>query len=101
MGRVMDLPYAYVDSLAKMIPNELNITIDRALQINPELRKMYETDEQVKELDQHEQTFGGASQAYLHACRRGGDLFQTGGRTGAFVQGSGWFHYHPVYHDYH
>lgn len=50
VGRVMDLPYAYVDSLAKMIPNELNITIDRALQINPELRKMYETDEQVKEL---------------------------------------------------
>lgn len=50
VGRVMDLPYAYVDSLAKMIPNELNITIDRALQINPELRKLYETDEQVKEL---------------------------------------------------
>ena len=50
VGRVMDLPYAYVDSLAKMIPNELNITIDRALQINPELRKMYETDGQVKEL---------------------------------------------------
>ncbi len=53
VGRVMDLPYAYVDSLAKMIPripNELNITIDRALQINPELRKMYETDAQVKEL---------------------------------------------------
>ena len=36
VGRVMDLPYAYVDSLAKMIPNELNITIDRALQINAE-----------------------------------------------------------------
>ena len=53
VGRVMDLPYAYVDSLAKMIPripNALNITIDQALQINPELRKMYETDEQVKEL---------------------------------------------------
>ena len=50
VGRVMDLPYAYVDSLAKLIPNELNITIDRALQINPELRRMYETDGQVKEL---------------------------------------------------
>ena len=50
VGRVMYLPYAYVDSLAKMIPNELNITIDRALQINPELRKLYETDEQVKNL---------------------------------------------------
>ena len=50
MGRVMDLPYAYVDSLAKMIPNELNITIDKALQMNPDMRKLYETDEQVKEL---------------------------------------------------
>lgn len=50
VGRVMDLPYAYVDSLAKMIPNELNITIDKALQMNPELRKLYEGDEQVKEL---------------------------------------------------
>lgn len=50
VGRAMDLPYAYVDSIAKMIPNELNITIERALQINPELRRMYEQDEQVKQL---------------------------------------------------
>ena len=50
VGRVMDLPYAYVDSLAKMIPNELNITIDKALQMNPDMRKLYESDEQVKEL---------------------------------------------------
>lgn len=50
VGRVMDLPYAYVDSLAKMIPNELNITIERALKINPDLRKLYETDAQVKHL---------------------------------------------------
>ena len=40
----------FVDSIAKMIPNELNITIDRALQINPELRKLYEGDMQVHEL---------------------------------------------------
>ena len=50
VGRVMDLPYAFVDSIAKMIPNELNITIDRALQANPELRKLYEGDMQVHEL---------------------------------------------------
>ena len=50
VGRVMDLPYAYVDSIAKLVPNELNITIDRALSVNPELRKMYEQDEQVKNL---------------------------------------------------
>lgn len=48
VGRVMDLPYAFVDSIAKMIPQELNITIDKALQMNPELRKTYENDSQVK-----------------------------------------------------
>lgn len=48
VGRVMDLPYAFVDSIAKMIPQELNITIDKALQMNPELRKTYENDPQVK-----------------------------------------------------
>ncbi|MCH5250902.1 MAG: DNA polymerase III subunit alpha [Lachnospiraceae bacterium] len=47
VGRVMDLPYAYVDSIAKMVPQELNITIDRALELNPELKKMYTEDEQV------------------------------------------------------
>lgn len=50
VGRVMDLPYSYVDSIAKMIPNELNITIDRALKVNPELRRLYESEEQVKYL---------------------------------------------------
>ena len=50
VGRVMDLPYAYVDSIAKLVPNELNITIERALAVNPELRRMYEQEEQVKDL---------------------------------------------------
>ncbi len=50
VGRVMDLPYSYVDSIARMVPNELNITIDRALEINPEFRKLYEEDEQVHNL---------------------------------------------------
>lgn len=47
VGRVMDLPYAFVDSIAKMIPMELNITIQKSLDLNPELRKLYEEDEQV------------------------------------------------------
>lgn len=69
VGRVMDLPYAYVDSLAKMIPNELNITIDRALQINPELRKMYETDSQVKELiDMSKRLEGLPRHTSMHAA---------------------------------
>lgn len=50
VGRVMDLPYAFVDSIAKMVPNELNITIDRALEINPEFRSLYQSDEQVHHL---------------------------------------------------
>ncbi len=50
VGRVMNLPYAYVDSIAKMVPNELNITLERALEINPEFRRLYEGDEQVKHL---------------------------------------------------
>ena len=50
VGRVMDLPYALVDSIAKMIPAELNITIDKALEKNPELRKAYQEDEQVRHL---------------------------------------------------
>ena len=47
VARVMDLPYAYADALAKQIPNELNITLDRALELNPELRSQYESDDQV------------------------------------------------------
>ncbi len=50
VGRVMDLPYSYVDSIARMVPNELNITIDRALEVNPEFRTLYESDEQVHNL---------------------------------------------------
>ena len=69
VGRVMDLPYAYVDSLAKMIPNELNITIDRALQINPELRKLYEGDEQVRTLiDMSKRLEGLPRHTSMHAA---------------------------------
>ncbi len=50
VGRVMDLPYNFVDTIAKAIPNELGITIDKALLMNPELRGMYESDESVKKL---------------------------------------------------
>lgn len=50
VGRVMDLPYAFVDSISKMVPKELNITLERALKISPDLRKSYEEDPKVKEL---------------------------------------------------
>ena len=50
VGRVLDLPYAQVDSVAKMIPAELNMTIDLALKKNPELKRTYEQDAVIHEL---------------------------------------------------
>ena len=69
VGRVMDLPYAFVDSIAKMIPQELNITIDKALKENPELRRTYENDEQVKNLiDMAKRLEGLPRHSSMHAA---------------------------------
>ena len=69
VGRVMDLPYAYVDSIAKMIPQELGITIDKALQMNPELRKLYESDETVTHLiDMSKRLEGLPRHCSMHAA---------------------------------
>ena len=69
VGRVMDLPYAFVDSIAKMIPQELNITIDKALKENPELRRTYENDEQVKYLiDMAKRLEGLPRHSSMHAA---------------------------------
>ena len=51
VGRALDLPYSLCDMIAKLIPAELNMTIDRALNVNPELRSHYDSDPQVKKLD--------------------------------------------------
>ena len=81
VGRVMDLPYSYVDSIAKMVPNELNITLDRALELNPEFRKLYETDDQVKELiDMCKRLEGLPRHTSMHAagvviCQKSADEF--------------------------
>lgn len=50
VGRALDLPYAFCDKIAKLIPNELGITIDKALTMNPELKTLYETDKEVRKL---------------------------------------------------
>ena len=69
VGRVMDLPYAFVDSIAKMVPQELNITIDKALKENPELRQTYENDEQVKTLiDMAKRLEGLPRHSSMHAA---------------------------------
>ena len=69
VGRVMDLPYAFVDSIAKMIPGELNITIDLALEKNPEFRKLYREDEQVHRLvDMSKRLEGLPRHTSMHAA---------------------------------
>ena len=50
VGKALDFPYAEMDRVAKMVPMELNITIDRALQVNPEFRSLYDGDARMHEL---------------------------------------------------
>lgn len=50
VGRAMDLPYSYVDTLAKMVPKDLGMTIEKALKVEPDFRKAYETDEDARQL---------------------------------------------------
>ena len=69
VGRVLDFPYAQVDTIAKMIPNELNITIDKALKMNPELRNQYEGDEQIRYLiDMSKRLEGLPRHTSMHAA---------------------------------
>lgn len=69
VGRVLDMPYGAVDSIAKMIPNELKITIDKALQANNELRRAYETDRQIKYLiDMAKRLEGLPRHSSMHAA---------------------------------
>ena len=69
VGRVLDLPYAMVDSIAKMVPRELGITIDKALKMNPDLRAAYESDEQVRDLiDKSKRLEGLPRHASMHAA---------------------------------
>ncbi len=88
VGRVMDLPYAYVDNISKMVPNELNITLARALEINPELKKLYENDETVHELiDMSKRLEGLPRHSSIHAagvviCQRPAEEFVPLSRGG-------------------
>ena len=50
VGRVLGLPYAEVDRIAKLIPNDTSITLDRALNTEPELKGLYRTDPRIKQL---------------------------------------------------
>lgn len=93
VGRVMDLPYTFVDSIAKMIPNELNITIDKALEMNPEFKNLYQSDEKVHHLiDMCKRLEGLPRNTSMHAagvviCQKSADEFVplSRGADGAIV----------------
>ena len=99
VGRVMDLPYAQVDTIAKMIPQELNITIDKALKMNPELKKAYEEQPEIHDLIDTARTSGGTAAAYFHACGRCCDQPEGCFRVCAAFQGAGRFDRYTVYDD--
>ena len=69
VGRVLDMPYSQVDAIAKMVPNELNITLDKALEMNPILRESYENDPQIKYLiDMSKRLEGLPRHSSMHAA---------------------------------
>lgn len=69
VGRVMDLPYAFVDNIAKQVPTDLGITIDRALDKNPDLREVYENDDSVRKLiDMSKRLEGLPRHTSMHAA---------------------------------
>jgi DNA polymerase-3 subunit alpha len=69
VGRVLDHPYGYVDKLAKLIPFELEMTLDKALDQEPQLRERYEKEEDVRDLiDMARALEGLARSAGKHAA---------------------------------
>ena len=69
VGRVLDLPYAMVDNIAKMVPREIGITIDKALAENPDLKSEYENNEVLKVLiDKSKRLEGLPRHASMHAA---------------------------------
>ena len=69
VGKALDFPYADMDKLAKMVPMELNITIDKALQMNPELRSVYEGDRAMHDLiDMAKKLEGLPNHVSVHAA---------------------------------
>lgn len=70
VGRVLDYPYGETDKLAKMVPNELHITIKKAIEQNRELREIYENNDTVRKLLEIAMALEGMPrQASTHACR--------------------------------
>ena len=99
VGRVLDMPYARCDAIAKMIPTDLGMTLEKALKQNPELREAYQQDDEVKYLIDMAMRLEGLPQTHLHACGRRGYRSEGYGRVRSLIQSGRRNHYHPVYHD--
>ncbi len=69
VGRALDMPYAQVSTIAKMIPNDLNMTIDKALSINMEFKNLYESNQEIKYLiDMSKRLEGLPRHTSMHAA---------------------------------
>jgi DNA polymerase-3 subunit alpha len=69
VGRVMGMPYGDVDKIAKMVPNDLNITLEQALKSSPELNNLYKTDTRITQLVDTSMVLEGLSRhASTHAA---------------------------------
>ena len=77
VGRVLGYPYAEVDAVSKSIPFELNMTLSRALDISPELKKNYQEDARVKRLIDTSLCARGSAPPRFHARGRRSDYRQT------------------------
>ena len=83
VGRAMDIPYADVDRIAKMVPTQLNITLDKAIEESPQLQEAYEKDAQVRELLDTAKKLEGTGAQFGRPCRRSGDFAAAADRSGA------------------
>ncbi len=81
VGRSLDIPYAEVDRIAKLIPNELNATIDKALEQEPRLREEMKKSPQIAKLIEIAQAAGRPVAACIHARRRRRDRPQAADGT--------------------
>lgn len=69
VGRALDIPYGDVDRLAKMIPTELGVSIERALEISPELMQAYQNDTTARKIvDMARAVEGMPRHASIHAA---------------------------------
>ena len=86
-GRVLEVSYAEVDRIAKLVPMELNMTIDSALEIAAELKELYEKDKKVKEIIDTAKSLEGKSRQHsIHAA-------------GVVISADDLFNYTPVQRD--